>query len=414
MEITFKIDPSYASPDQVVRLITAMQGLAAAMGGTVAGGGAVGVGTVGSSASSGGVALCAEIPAKRVQQMLNTVFGSFEAQVSAAAPRLPSDAAIAKTSQNIDAAALSCTGPEEQRLFEMGIFQRVCSHAFSPVTSDSVLAWIEICSRIGIEALHETIRNQLTQRVLKTMTNPKKAMVASGADQSKIFLQPAICFAAMIKFSMIKMDGTCDTIAALLQADKTAAQAVLVLTEALRLCPDAFYRRASDEKINKLLGALTCTAATRVRGANDVHTQVGAGGGACGRKGRARAPASHFLIEQPSRSAPSLAHDKPPSNPLHSLLTSAHQRADERKWPPRPSRGWWCTRRRCYGRRGLCGVRRLEAAHAPPHLVVRAREANPRPDRPRRPALYVRRGRHRVCVGHSAPKLDLRGEESFG
>ena len=327
MEITFKIDPSYASPDQVVRLITAMQGLAAAMGGTVAGGGAVGVGTVGSSASSGGVALCAEIPAKRVQQMLNTVFGSFEAQVSAAAPRLPSDAAIAKTSQNIDAAALSCTGPEEQRLFEMGIFQRVCSHAFSPVTSDSVLAWIEICSRIGIEALHETIRNQLTQRVLKTMTNPKKAMVASGADQSKIFLQqaPAICFAAMIKFSMIKMDGTCDTIAALLQADKTAAQAVLVLTEALRLCPDAFYRRASDEKINKLLGALTCTAATRVRGANDVHTQVGAGGG-CMRAERARACACLALFYRatvPQRALPRSRQASLQSTPLPPHLSSS-------------------------------------------------------------------------------------------
>ena len=35
MEITFRIDPSYASPTEMVSLINAMQGLAATMGATM-------------------------------------------------------------------------------------------------------------------------------------------------------------------------------------------------------------------------------------------------------------------------------------------------------------------------------------------------------------------------------------------
>ena len=300
MEITFRIDPSYASPTEMVSLINAMQGLAATMGGTMSNRGDASVRAAprdgdGRTSTQQQVAMAA--PPARVEDMLEAALGPFENQVNAAAPGLPSDDAIHRAAEKIDAASRACVG-EEPRFAKL-LFARVANHAFSPRAADSVLAWVDLIARISVEQLRETVRNLLTQRALKTMTKP--ARTSAGGQASMI--QPAICFAAMIKFTMIKMDGTCDTIAALLQQPKTAAAAILVLKQVLRICPTQLARGASNAKMEKLLAAVQRASLQQVEGAGMIlaelqQTRSGAAGGSGGGTFNERQP--HTLVHQVS------------------------------------------------------------------------------------------------------------------
>ena len=303
MEITFRIDPSYASPTEMVSLINAMQGLAATMGATMTN--PAGMSVRASPSDSGGRSQAAQqqapavTPAARVEDALEAAIGPFENQVNAAAPGLPSDDAIRRTAEKIDAASRACVG-EELRFAKL-LFGRVANHAFSPRTSDSVLAWVDVLARISVEQLRETVRNQLTQRALKTMTKPAR----SSAGQASM-IQPAICFAAMIKFTMIKMDGTCDTIAALLQQTKTTAAAILVLKQVLRICPTQLASGASHAKMEKLLAAVQKVSLQKVEGAGAILAKLretcgavgggGGGGGGGGATFNERQP--HTLVHQ--------------------------------------------------------------------------------------------------------------------